>query len=252
MKNAVALGLVVGALGLGQAQVGAQGVGYWDMVFNPGQNLFGVPVNGTNDFLSTIFHPMPDGTTVELWDPNSSTSGAFVTTSTYNAGSGTWSQDLEIPVGLGARLTLPGTEVVTNSVLGEVLTGDGTPTQPGDDLADYLPPSMRTGAGVFLLSSITPLDLPLDASTPQGTTNTVWDWVVGRKPQAGEMFVSLDAVTQTYTTNTFASGGWLNGTPSLLAGQSAFFTLREYVPEPSTAALIGLVGAVLISIRRRR
>lgn len=247
MKKVITLGLIAGALGLSQVSADAQGVGWWDMKFNPGQNLFGVPVQGSSNVISTIFASMPAGTTVELWN---STAGAFVSSSTYT--NGNWSSELTLDVGTGARLTLPGTENVTNTILGEVVTGDGQPTNPGDGIGDYIPPSTRTEAGVFLLSSITALDLPLDLSTPQGTTNTVWDWVVGRKPQSGESFISLDSASQTYSTNVFTGSGWNNGTPQLLVGQSAFFTLKQYVPEPSSVALFGLAGATLLWIRRRR
>ena len=85
----VALFLAVSPLT--HAQVYSQGVvGYVNYGFSPGANLFANPFQQGGNILSEIFtEPPPNGTTISLWNPSTS---SFSAGSVFNDGS--WSVDL--------------------------------------------------------------------------------------------------------------------------------------------------------------
>jgi hypothetical protein len=217
-------------------------VGYVTYAFQPGDNLFGNPLSGGgtssgSETLSSIFLGVPDGASISLW---SSVGGAFSQTSTFS--SGAWSIDFVLSPGQGALLHAPSR--FTNTFVGGVLAPDGSDW--GGDSINPPPPFMGP-SGVYLLSS----KCPIEFSAASGFT--VFNYVLGRAPQEGEQFTTLDALTQTYYTTTFTSGAWNNGNPVLHVGEAAFFNIGPaVVPEPSVAALlvVGLCLGRLISRRR--
>jgi hypothetical protein len=115
--------LAVVALALLVVHPARAAVGFFDYAFYPGQNLFCPPLAtflADSNRLSQLFTgPVPEHTTVALWDP---TIQAFGTSAEYTNGS--WSIDLQVPSGTGARLTT--TAVFTNVFIGTVLDHDGS------------------------------------------------------------------------------------------------------------------------------
>ncbi len=212
-------------------------VGYVNIPFRPGDNLFGNPLQGqTNNLLSSIIPTAPVGTTVSLWN---STAHQFTTTSTFQGGG--WSLDFDLAPGQGALLHT-GT-LFTNTFLGTVLAPDGSiftdsgPVNP--------PPPFAGPDGTYLLSSKFPNTLSATNGFP------VFNYILGRAPLAGEQFTTLDPATQLYHTTTFVSGAWDNGDPVLSLGSSAFFNIGPVaVPEPSVLAL-AMAGIALRMVRRR-
>jgi hypothetical protein len=208
-------------------------VGYVNTIFRPGENLFGNPLDKGTNTLSSLFFAPPSGTTVSLWDSGSMT---YNQSSTYNAGS--WSLDLTLFPGTGARLTTGNT--FTNTFVGNVVATYGPP--PANEI---LPATLFNGApGLHLLSSVSPFGYP--------GTYEAFDVIVGRAPITGDQFTWLDELTQTYHTTTYNAtlGLWDNGQPVLGAGEAAFFNVMA-VPEPSVTALL-LVGAGILGLLRRK
>jgi hypothetical protein len=226
---AVALALAVSA----RAQViyPIQLIGFVNQRFEAGDNLFGNPLDATNNFLSTICPSaaglIPDGTIMSPWDP---AARAFLPGSIFTAGQG-WSIDYVLGPGQGARLWAPST--FTNTFVGSVI-------YVGFDSSMNLIPASPSGLGqgVYLLSSITPL-----RAAP-------FEVVTGRLPNEGDQVTRLDALTQTYSTTTFRSGFWDNDTPTLGTGEAAFYTLAS-VPEPSLLSLLGLALVGVMVAKRQ-
>ncbi|MCX6913517.1 MAG: PEP-CTERM sorting domain-containing protein [Verrucomicrobia bacterium] len=82
-------------------------VGYFNYTFLPGDNLFQVGVVSTPSDLNTLFsatflNPLPDGTSVSLWN---ATTRTYDLTSTYSQDEGSWSDDFTLAPGTGARLS---------------------------------------------------------------------------------------------------------------------------------------------------
>src|SRR5271163_4145143 len=90
------------------AQVYSQNlVGYANITFNAGVNLFGNPLDSAPNDLDSIINDdgteiIPNGTTVSLWNP---TTDSFGPGSVFNNGS--WSVDLTLLPGTGAELIAP-------------------------------------------------------------------------------------------------------------------------------------------------
>ena len=212
-------------------------VGYVNRGFLPGDNLFGNPLLSTNQFLSSIMPVAPAGTTISLWD---SSARQFTLGSTYNAGG--WSLDLSLLPGQGALLHTDMS--FTNCFVGSPLAPDGSFW--ADDSPMDPPPPFSGPDGIYLLSSVCPLNL--------GVTNLfpAFEYIVGRAPQEGEQVTALDAATQLYHTTTFSGGAWDNGDPILPVSGAALFNIGPVVvPEPSCLAL-GACGILLVTISRRR
>src|SRR5258708_2517156 len=109
------------------AQVYTGIIGYVPCIFMTGSNLFNNPLQTASNNLSYLIQPIiktsgtipiPQGTTVSLWNP---TNSSFDTTSTYSNGS--WSVDLILPPGTGVLVFAP--KQFTNTIMGELLDHDG-------------------------------------------------------------------------------------------------------------------------------
>ena len=210
-------------------------VGYVNVAFKPGDNLFVNPLTTGNNLLSQILIP-PDGTTISLWNPASL---SFDVTSTYSASAWAWSMDLHLPPGTGARLTT--STAWTGTFVGEVLAHDGDPAL--SEPWPFAPPAPFSGPnGIYLLEDKCPM---------VSTGNDVHLYVLGRTPNLGEQFTRLDRTTQTYITSTYGAGGW-DILPSLGVAEAAFFNIGP-IPEPSMGALLAIpVGLLGLRYLRNR
>ena len=219
-------------------------VGYVNTVFQPGNNWFGNPLDDTANDLNTIIPTAPTGTTVSLWN---TTANTYTPVSTFTGSA--WSMDLTLNPGTGALLQT-GAQF-TNTFVGTVLDFNGV----NYDGHTFHQPAVFTGSpGLYLLSSVAPVALFGDGFGTFGTNNvfSVFDSVIGRAPNDGEQIITLDPVTQLYTTNTFSAGAWTLGDPTLGVGEAAMFNIGP-VPEPGVVsiAVAGLVGVGVV-LRRRR
>lgn len=211
-------------------------VGYVNTSFRIGDNLFGNPLQYTNNALSYLIPTAPDGTTVSLWN---SVGNTYSPVSTFT--SGAWDIDFTLNPGTGAKLHT--TSLFTNTFVGTVLAPNGSFY---DGNAINPPPPFAGLDGLYLLSSKMPILLSATNSFP------VFEFILGRGPQEGEQFTTLDPTTQLYHTTTFTAGAWNNGAPVLRVGEAAFFNVGAVaVPEPSVAGLMiaGLCFARVISRR---
>ncbi len=215
-------------------------VGYANITFLAGDNLFGNPLDFevtdssqlvSANSLNNIFTIAADGSALYKWD---STARQFLTPSIFHDGS--WSINYDLAPGEGALLRAPSPFV--NTFVGTVLTGPGPA-----DINPPIPPSR--GDGFYLLSSL----FPASARTFQD--------VIARAPNEGESVTFLDAHTQNYSTTTFHQGAWDNGDPALEIAGAAFYNLGGVqmnlelvgIPEPGTGAL-ALAAFFLFSLRR--
>jgi hypothetical protein len=225
MRNLLRLSAIVFLL-LAWHPTATGAVGYVNRTMYAGDNLFENPLVASPDNnLSTLFSlgaPVPDGTTVSLWNP---TTRSFDITSEYTGGS--WSIDFALLPGSGARLNTPLT--FTATFVGEVGSRDpGTFSGPD---------------GIYLFGD----------RVPQAATSTdIFLHILGRLPNAGEQFTALDGATQHSTTSTYLGGGAWDIMPSIGVGEAGFFNVGP-VPEPSTAALVMLgLGMAWARLRRTR
>jgi hypothetical protein len=198
-----------------------------------GDNLIANQLSATNNTLDLILSAgVPNGSTFARWDP---VAHAFLPSSVFDAGSGQWSINYALnPVdGVGGLLHTP--SIFTNTFVGEVYQGSDPAHQVDGALFGVWDGTPR-GGGLLLLACQDPI---------------VADFlhVVGRPPVDGEWVRMLNEPSQTYSLTTFHSGsGWDNGVPTLGVGQSAFFQL---VPEPGSAAFVGLGLGLAFASRRR-
>lgn len=200
-------------------------IGYINVDFHPGDNLFHIGVSNVDNHLSAMSFPgAPNGTSISLWNP---ASGVYDVTSTYSEGA--WSLDLELTVGTGARLTTPAPFVQT--FMGKPLKHDGSLFTGGDNPP---PPIFNGPSGVYLLGD----------KYPAISSNTdVFLNIVGREPNIGEQFTRLDRASQAYVTSTYlGEGGW-DVVPTIGYCEAGFFNL--IVPEPSVFPL-AVLGAFLL------
>jgi hypothetical protein len=220
-------------LGAGQAAFADEIWGYMPVSFSVGDNLFCNTLDftagtGSDNTLDNITvgndwgNVIPEGTTVELWDP---ASGQYSAPSTFSNSTGHWSVNYTLLCGQGAKLHAP--SAFDNEFVGyfqkALWDGTGKVTQGGVDLSDpnavtfVAPPPMNV-PGVYLLSCVVPWGAPAD---------TTFQMVVGRDPLVGETVRRLDPATQTYSTTTFEGSSWNHGVPGINSGggESAFFTL---------------------------
>lgn len=238
LKRIISLAAVVAGLCTGHVFAA---VGYVNVQFAEGENLFGNPLdNGTGNLLSDLVAAPPDGTVVSLWN---SATASYGVTSTFDDVSG-WDSDFALLPGTGALLVSPaGAGSWFNTFVGQVLNGDGT-VWAGDPQPLLPPPPFAGPSGVYLLSSIVPKALAGSGD------DSVFRWVVGRPPEEGEVFMDLDVGTQTYNNSTFFGGAWDNGDPSLNVAEAAFFTLQG-VPEPGAFALVAALSLAGFAAYRR-
>jgi hypothetical protein len=177
--------------------------------FSQGDNLFANPLQTGDNSLATLFPTPPDGVAISLWNPQTH---KFDRISTFKAGTG-WTTNFMLNPGQGALLhTSVG---FANTFNGIVLDPNGFVYDP--DQSFGLPAQFAGASGQYLLASKFPVDLSTLLGWP------VYPWVLGRGPQQGEQFMTLDRVTQTYRTTTYSATGWNNGEPILEVGESAFF-----------------------------
>ncbi len=199
-------------------------IGYYNRPFDAGDNLFENALSAeADDHLSTLFARLatPEHTTISLWNPASQ---SFDTTSEFVGG--TWSIDLELAPGTGARLTT--SSPFMGSFVGRALDHTGSPLT---DAGNPLPPVFSGPSGTYLLADKSPM-------IASGTD--IFFHILGRAPNPGEQFTRLDSKTQTYITSTYLGGGNWDIVPSLGIGEAAFFT----IPEPSGLALL-VIGLLL-------
>jgi hypothetical protein len=202
-------------------------VGYVNRVFGIGNSLFANPLTASpNNTLSSLFSPsiVPNGTQISLWN---STSGTFDISSTLSFGS--WSTNLTLNPGTGARLTAP--SAFTNTFVGTVLNHDGSLFS--GSLTN--PPVYGGPNGIYLLGDKAPV---------ANTGSDIFLSIVGRSPNVGEQVITLT------TTSTYLGGGNWDNIPSMAVSDAAFLNIGP-VPEPTTITL-SLLGFALIPIYRRR
>lgn len=217
---------------LGQAQVYNQGpVGYMNVVFQIGDNLFTCPWRiGTTNLLSDLFPAAPAGTTISFWDP---ATASFYTNSVFTFGA--WSANLILQPGMGAKLT--SSVAFTNTFAGSLVNHDGSSFNG----VFAIPPVFTGPSGIYLFG---------DAAPFFNTGTNVFLNILGRLPEPGESVTMLDALTQTYTTSTYLGNDNWNNFPVLGYGQAGFFNITSVVPEPSTITLT-VLGLMLLGNRVR-
>jgi len=210
-------------------------VGYYPYQFYAGDNLFQNNLQNIPNDLTTMFSPTttPNGSRVSLW---SAATLSYDTSSTFQNGS--WSVDLTLSPGTGARLTAPVNFI--NIFVGEVLDHNGSPY---NGVSTTLPPPYSGPNGAFLLG---------DKFPASSSGSTAFANVMGRTPNDGDQIIRLDASSHTYITSTYQGGTtqW-DITPTIDIGESVFFNIGGVpftppalttVPEPSVVglALLGL------------
>jgi len=210
----------------------AQIVGYVSVSFNTGSNLFSNPVLAdgantlsvvfTNAYVSNTNAPIPQGTTVSLWNP---TNQSFGPTSVFTNGS--WSVDLPVPPGNGVLVVAPSAFILGCS--GTVLNPDGT-FFTGLSSTLPLPPVFSGKNGVYLFGDEFP-------GNDVGTN--IFLNILGRLPYVGEQVTSLSS-TSTYLGN----GDW-DILPTLNPGQAAFLTVM--VPPPPLLTIADINQQAIIS-----
>lgn len=229
--------LINGILFLALSAAWAQSGGirtYVNAPFVQGSNLFMNPLIGDNNTLSNLFRSdaVPNNSSISLWDPASK---AFSPASTYNAGTHTWSSNLELLPGTGVLFISPAS--FTNTIFGYVLNPDGT-IYPAPD-GKLTPPLPRPEeSGIFLLGCKSPM--PLNAMD-------TFLHVIGREARAGEKLTRFDPSSQRYLSYQYLGSGQWDNVPQLQATEAAFYTLS--VPEPSTV-LIGFAGFAMAGFVR--
>ncbi len=222
--------LLAAPTAFGQSTYSLNVVGYYNTTLCAGQNLIANQLGTGNDTLNNVLtYGIADGSTLTKWDP---VGRGFLPPSVFNAATTNWSVNYSLTYGEGALLTSP--VQATALFVGEVFRGFNVDTGVLDWHPNY-------AAGLYLISSPVPLELPIDR---------MFAAVTGRDPYDGEWVRILDPATQAYTTTTFdaVSGTWDNGDPVLGVGVAAWFNL---IPEPSTFVLAGLGIAALVICRRR-
>lgn len=204
-------------------------VGWFNTDVPPGDNLIAVAMRPQDLDLRirNLYWDVPEGTTVSLWD---TTANDYTASSVYTQGR--WSVNLTLDMGMGVKMTSP--VAFQLAQVGEVVNPDGSLYQ-----GDYFrnPPLFVKPPGVYLLGNRAPI--------PSAGDLVYWQ-IMGRAPILGDRFQRLDAVSQTYITSTYGSGGW-DIAPQLRPGEAGFF----YVPEPSVTSLL-LVGGIMVWRSRRR
>ena len=187
------------------------------LTFMAGSNLFNNPESSYSNNISYLFNatyaqnappsPPPEGTTVSLWNP---TTSSFDTTSTFT--NGAWTIDLMLPSGAGALVVTPSTFFI--DYIGYVTDHDGNFISNNADL--FLPPPVFLGPnGTYLLGDKAPI---VDVGT------NIFLNIIGRIPFVGEQ------VTQLSGTSTFLGNGMWDSVPTLEVGEAA---LLNIMTEPS-------------------
>lgn len=209
-------------------------VGYVNVICKPGDNLvadqlylLGTSRDEDISWVAVASASAPIGTTASRWDAATRAySQVSVLTDTG------WSSDFTFHVGEGIKIYAPSQFI--QKFEGQVYSFTGI---------DQPPPVFTGQDGVHLLACIIPWSLG------PSKNSSVWTYVIGRDPKVGEQFTWLDSAAQQYHTTTFRVGGWDNGEPSVVVGQSAFYNIGP-VPEPATVTLL-VIGAAAM-LRRRR
>jgi hypothetical protein len=203
---------------------------YVNRPFNAGDNLFVNPLHAGDNTLSNLFvtAAVPNGTTVSLWNPATS---AYDTTSTFNALNGSWSVNLLLAPGTGARLTTSSS--FGHTFVGSALNHDGSLLNFNDPFVN--PPPYAGPNALLLLGDKTPI---------VNTGNDIFLHILGRNPNIGEQVITLT------TTSTYLGGGAWDNMPFLGVSDAAFLNVGP-VPEPATTALT-LMGLALIRAFRRK
>ena len=204
---------LVAGVGNVSAQVyGPYIYGYWNCVFMTGSNLFNNPCQSGSNALSQLFPnspysgATPEGTTVSLWNP---TTSSFASTSTFTNGS--WSINMILPPGTGALVFAP--SAFTNTIFGYVLGHDGSPVTNEAGFAFPPPPVFSGPNGVYLLGDKAPV---------VGNTGTnIFVNILGRLPYTGEQVASLSG------TSTYLGHGMWDLVPTLDVGEAAFFNIKS-------------------------
>jgi hypothetical protein len=184
-----------------------------------GSNLFNNPLLTSSNTLNGLFQPIistsgtftiPDGTTVSLWNPNTS---SFDTTATFTNGS--WSADLKLPPGTGALVFAP--RPFTNTIIGEALDHNGIPMMNNVPIP---PPTLFSGPdGIYLLGDKAPF---IDTGT------NIFLNIIGRIPYVGEKVMLLSG------TSTYLGNGTWDSIPAIGLGQAAFLTIMSEPPPALT------------------
>jgi hypothetical protein len=231
MKKLIRTSTILLALLAGHSVQAA--VGFVNYRLYSGDNLFVNPLVASDNHLSSLFGAgTPSGTTISVWNPSAN---AFDVTSTYFGG--TWSTDLTLLPGTGARLTT--SSPFTNTFVGDVLDHSGALWGGGS----FTPPPAFSGPdGNYLFGDKAPI---------ASTSTDVFVNILGRGPNLLEQFTRLDATTQTYITSTYLGAGLWDVVPSIAVGEAGFFKVGPVVPEPSATALV-LIGLAVLRIRRQR
>jgi hypothetical protein len=230
MKTSLSRFLLVGALLLAPLPSTFAIVGYVNRSFTTGDNLFANPLRAGDNTISNLFvaAPVPDGTTISLWNP---ATASYDTTSTFDAFTASWSINLLLAPGTGARLTT--SSGFANVFLGEVLNHNGTFLGVSDPFVN--PPLYAGPNGLLLLGDKAPM---------VNTGNDIFLHLIGRDPNVGEQVITLT------TTSTYLGGGDWDILPTLGVSDAAFLNVGP-VPEPGTATLT-LLGITLLAAVRRK
>ena len=176
MRKALVLALgvaLIAPLAFAQTNVLSQNaVGYVKRTVNPGEfdyiQIPFVTIDGSTNKVSDVFGDLPDGSNVLTWDPVGQT---YIQSSKSFFG---WAPDVDLVLGQGFFLQIPGTEAAPVDVylLGEV---------PSDATVDI--PLVSGGGfaavGVPYPAALTIETSGLDAALVSGDSVLVWD-IVGQ------------------------------------------------------------------------
>lgn len=164
-------------------------VGYVNVVFKPGFQMIANPLNAPTNTVKALIPSVPNNST--LYKFNNATGTYTINNFLF----GNWGNpnDTLVP-GEGAFLRLAGTSDVTNTFVGEVVTGDTVNPIP---------------AGFSIKSSIVPQSGALDS-------------VLGFPNQNNDNVYLFRTATQTYQTFTYLFGSYGANPPVPAVGESFF------------------------------
>jgi hypothetical protein len=163
-------------------------------------------------------------------------------------------------VNYGSRVLIGGNGVGTtpdpSHYLGQLLGANGAGAPEASLLPSTTPPvSFRTGtaAGSVVNGGVTFANIPADAAVASFEM-VAWDNTSGLYPTWAQASVAwaqgLISAGRSAEFNILSIGGNTNTPPGLFPGLTSFALYG--VPEPTTAALVGLGAAALMIFRRRK
>lgn len=192
LLSTAALLAVVAVSASAQSVYSVNAVGYVNLALGGGYSLIANPLNGTNNFLSTVLPAPPDGTFILKWNPATQ---SFFDPVNFLEGVG-WLPDDTITPGQGVFINLPSSTTLT--FVGDVPQGNLT---------------NQISANYSLISSIVPQAIALDAVAANFPVQD-GDFVLQWNPAAQSFFDPI---------NYLEGVGWLPSAPVPAVGEGFFY-----------------------------